>query len=120
MNYQKLRYEKKRQSILDSKAKFQEKELLAATLKSDDFYQTREWLEFRIQVLARFESRCFACGVTPSDGAVIHVDHIKPRYLYPELAFRMSNMQLLCRDCNFGKGLNKVRGFKPILRRAAG
>lgn len=35
----------------------------------------------------------------------MHVDHIKPFSRYPELAMKLSNLQLLCEDCNQGKGV---------------
>ncbi len=34
----------------------------------------------------------------------MHVDHIKPRRKYPELALSRSNLQVLCNLCNHGKG----------------
>ena len=48
--------------------------------------------------------RCQACGASPSDGAVLNVDHIQPRLLFPELALHLENLQVLCGDCNEGKG----------------
>ncbi|RYZ77711.1 MAG: hypothetical protein EOP05_00795 [Proteobacteria bacterium] len=33
----------------------------------------------------------------------MHVDHIKPRSKYPHLELEFSNLQVLCRQCNFGK-----------------
>lgn len=44
------------------------------------------------------------CGATPATGAVMNVDHIKPRKLYPHLALDVDNLQILCSDCNHGKG----------------
>ena len=34
----------------------------------------------------------------------IHVDHIKPRKLFPHLALDVNNLQILCHECNHGKG----------------
>ena len=34
----------------------------------------------------------------------MHVDHIKPRKLYPALALDVNNLQILCEVCNHGKG----------------
>ncbi|WP_207819329.1 HNH endonuclease signature motif containing protein [Parashewanella curva] len=46
---------------------------------------------------------CRDCGVTYESGAPLHVGHIKPRSRYPELALELSNLQILCSECNIGK-----------------
>ena len=55
-------------------------------------------------VLKSRGARCECCGATPADGVRMHVDHIKPRRKYPELALTESNLQVLCEECNHGKG----------------
>lgn len=65
-----------------------------------DFYTTKRWLALRYDALKRSDGRCELCGSSDS----LHVDHIKPRSLFPELAYEPTNLQVLCRDCNFGKG----------------
>ena len=76
------------------------------------FYSSNEWRTLRYETLrqAEMENRhnggaaCRLCGRTKwGDGASLHVDHIKPRFLYPELALSPSNLQVLCEDCNKGK-----------------
>jgi 5-methylcytosine-specific restriction endonuclease McrA len=44
------------------------------------------------------------CGASPKDGIRVHVDHIKPRRDFPELALTFDNLQVLCEVCNHGKG----------------
>jgi len=45
------------------------------------------------------------CGKSKhKDDAILHVDHIKPRSKYPDLALELKNLQVLCEDCNIGKG----------------
>lgn len=34
----------------------------------------------------------------------MHVDHIKPVCTHPELCLDPENLQVLCDDCNLGKG----------------
>ena len=68
-----------------------------------DFYRTKAWRELRLKVLLASNSSCQICGNTSQRGAILHVDHIKPRSLYPELALEESNLQVLCEDCNIGK-----------------
>jgi len=70
-----------------------------------EFYSTREWRELRWQVLTEKGAVCCVCGATPkSSGQPVHVDHIKPRYHFPALELVRSNLQVLCADCNIGKG----------------
>ena len=50
------------------------------------------------------DGRCECCGRGRNDGIILHVDHIKPRKKYPELALDPKNLQVLCNECNHGKG----------------
>lgn len=71
---------------------------------TDDFLSTYQWRRLRMEVLIEQGRRCQCCGATPDNGVVMHVDHIKPRRLFPELALEKSNLQVLCEVCNHGKG----------------
>ena len=71
---------------------------------SDAFLQSYEWRRVRMVVLKNFGARCQCCGATPADGIKIHVDHIKPRRMFPHLALDVDNLQVLCEVCNHGKG----------------
>lgn len=75
-----------------------------------NFYSTKAWRELRISVLMASGSKCKICGDTSEKGAKMHVDHIKPRSLHPELALEESNLQVLCEDCNIGKSTNDFSG----------
>lgn len=66
----------------------------------DTFYTTRRWLMLRYEVLQENGAVCSMCGSTQKP---MHVDHIRPRSKYPELALEKSNLQVLCKDCNLGK-----------------
>lgn len=72
-----------------------------ATYKS--FYETDEWRRVRYAALRLHGGKCCLCGATAHQGAVLHVDHIKPRSLHPELELDVNNLQVLCADCNLGK-----------------
>lgn len=76
------------------------KEIRAFTDKN--FYRTREWRELRLAVL-EVNRKCRLCGRTPMDGIKLHIDHIKPRSLYPELSLSIHNLQVLCDECNTSK-----------------
>lgn len=71
---------------------------------SDDFLWSYEWRRIRMVVLKQHGARCQCCGASAKDGVRIHVDHVKPRKLFPELALDTANLQVLCEVCNHGKG----------------
>lgn len=68
-----------------------------------DFYNSGRWRQLRYKALSTQERRCACCGASPEHGATLHVDHIKPRSTHPELSLDISNLQILCSDCNLGK-----------------
>jgi len=70
-----------------------------------EFYSTQEWRSLRWRVLMECGAVCCVCGATKeTSGRPLHVDHIKPRYKFPALELVRSNLQVLCEDCNLGKG----------------
>lgn len=75
-----------------------------AWVNSDDFLRSFQWRQVRMVVLKRDGRKCACCNATAADGVRIHVDHIKPRRKYPELALDEDNLQVLCEECNHGKG----------------
>ena len=72
--------------------------------KSNAFLSSKAWMRLRYQAIKKHGSQCQACGATPKTGAVLNVDHILPRSLFPERALQLSNLQVLCSQCNEGKG----------------
>lgn len=79
----------------------------------DPFLDSYEWRSLRMRVIKKFGRRCQCCGATPEDGIKIHVDHIKPRKTHPELALAEDNLQVLCEDCNHGKGNWDSTDWRP-------
>lgn len=77
-----------------------------ATLRApaSTFYRSDEWRSVRYQALKRSNGSCECCGQAGARYAPLHVDHVKPRSRYPELALTLSNLQVLCEACNVGKG----------------
>lgn len=71
---------------------------------ADAFLASFQWRQLRMKVLKHYGRRCMCCGASPDSGAVMHVDHIKPRRLFPKLALDFGNLQVLCHECNHGKG----------------
>ncbi len=68
------------------------------------FLRSYEWRRVRMAAIKKYGAKCMCCGASPASGAVIQVDHIKPRRLYPQLALDLDNLQILCAECNHGKG----------------
>lgn len=63
-------------------------------------YGDKKWLRLRYEVFRRDGKKCALCGATGR----LHVDHIKPKWNYPELKYNLNNLQVLCEECNLGKG----------------
>jgi len=71
---------------------------------TNEFLSTYQWRKVRMEALKKYGPKCMCCGATPATGAVMNVDHIKPRKLFPSLALDINNLQVLCHECNHGKG----------------
>lgn len=74
---------------------------------ADAFYRSHAWRRLRVDALEGNRGRygqltCECCLTTAT--AQWHVDHVRPRSTHPELALEASNLQVLCQDCNLGKG----------------
>ncbi len=76
-----------------------------------NFYSTQAWRAARFAALKRCDGRCQLCGARAGKYA-LHVDHIKPRSLYPARALDPENLQVLCRDCNLGKSNKDVTDWR--------
>ena len=74
------------------------------SVMKDEFLDSYEWRKIRMVALKKYGRKCQCCGATPATGAIMNVDHIKPRRIYPELALDIDNLQILCHECNHGKG----------------
>lgn len=68
------------------------------------FYASNAWKQLRYLFLRNSEGRCSCCGISAAHGAVMHVDHIVPRWKSPDRELDITNLQCLCADCNKGKG----------------
>ena len=79
------------------------------------FYASWDWKKKRMEALLLHGHRCQSCGAAPSNLRSIRlvVDHIKPIRKYWELRLELSNLQVLCDDCNMGKGHWLEADFRP-------
>ncbi len=85
----------------------------------DDFYKSDKWRSLRYKALSLNDGCCVLCGRSKAKhGVVLHVDHIKPRSKHPELELELSNLQILCEDCNLGKSnRDRTDWRKPVKRK---
>ncbi len=75
------------------------------------FYLSGAWKSLRVRALRNGGHFCRYCGRKPP-AVILHVDHIKPRSKFPELELVLENLQVLCADCNEGKGDFYEEGVK--------
>lgn len=77
-------------------------------------YQSPQWRKLRRRVFRRYGLRCMKCRAKHG----LEVDHIIPASIRPELALKMSNLQILCgtkaNSCNQKKSDNDCRDYRPI------
>jgi len=78
----------------------------------EGFYKSDQWRRLRYRVLLTASGACQACGARPSVGKALHVDHIMPVSRFPELALDERNLQVLCEDCNLGKGAHDMTDWR--------
>lgn len=75
------------------------------------FMKSDDWKLLRFSVLRKYGYKCMACHKKNTE---LHVDHIKPVSIYPELARDINNLQVLCKDCNIGKSNLYEDDLRPL------
>jgi len=78
-----------------------------------EFLTSYAWRTLRMQALKLYGAVCMCCGDSPQNGAVMNVDHIKPRKHFPNLALDIANLQILCGACNQGKANWDETDWRP-------
>ena len=94
---------KKKKTNNQLSQEWQQSKIRGIHTSTDAFLLTYEWRKVRMEALKKYGARCQCCGATPSHGAVMNVDHIKPRSRFPALELDIENLQVLCEACNIGK-----------------
>lgn len=90
--------------------KAKQKQKAPSVSSKDQFYKSWEWRTIRMEVLKEHGRACQCCGAEPGmktasgDPVRICVDHIKPLSKFWHLRLDRSNLQVLCDECNQGKG----------------
>jgi hypothetical protein len=77
------------------------------------FYSSEEWARLRYETLKKSDGQCECCGARGNEGRVLVVDHIVP--LSKDWSRRLdpTNLQVLCRRCNWGKGGRDWTDWRP-------
>jgi 5-methylcytosine-specific restriction endonuclease McrA len=79
----------------------------------DAFYKSWEWSRLSYEVKVERGRACECCGAKPPK-VVIHTDHVKPIRFFWHLRLDKSNLQILCEDCNRGKGSHDMTDFRIL------
>jgi hypothetical protein len=82
--------------------------------KVEKFYASFEWRRLRYLVLKNYGAMCMLCNKTDT---MLHVDHIKPLRKYWELRLVYKNLQVLCEECNHGKGSWDETDWRPLSKK---
>ena len=67
------------------------------------------WRYLRKKIFEIQGDRCLCCGIKSEK---MHVDHIRPKSLYPHLEFMIDNLQVLCPDCNRAKSFKDQTDYR--------
>lgn len=81
---------------------------LPDTRKRTGERRTARWARLSAR-LRRMQPFCTACGSRDD----LTVDHVVPLAARPDLAYRIDNLQVLCRKCNSRKGTRETLGGDP-------
>lgn len=69
-----------------------------------EFYKTPEWRKLAYETKKEMGRQCQCCGARAATGVRIVSDHIRPARYYWHLRLTRTNVQVLCEECNLGKG----------------
>lgn len=77
------------------------------------FYKSYDWRRVRYDILRANDGRCELCGRGKHNGIILNIDHIKPLRLNWHLRLSPLNLQVLCNECNHGKGNRDTTDWRP-------
>lgn len=109
-NRNERRMERKRRSQQTISQQAKKIRALKQGRTENGFYEKTEWRDLRYRVLRHWGRTCMLCGATRCE---LHVDHIKPRSKFPDIALEFDNLQVLCRPCNMGKSNKDETDWRP-------
>lgn len=79
----------------------------------DNFYKTPEWKYLRRCAFLIYGRECHCCYSEGSKQHPLHIDHIKPKSLFPQLCLDITNLQVLCEECNMLKSNIIFEDYRP-------
>jgi 5-methylcytosine-specific restriction endonuclease McrA len=89
--------------------KFQERKRISDNRKRfSGAFVFSEWRRLRNMAFKAYGRKCLSCGALEN----LHIDHIKPKSKFPELALCFDNLQVLCGPCNSRKGNRTEQDFR--------
>lgn len=100
-------------------SKRREEMYIPSKAEKDEFYRSWDWSTLRTKTIKKFGRVCMCCGAVPGDLTVgggrvrIVVDHIKPIHHHWYLRLDPENLQVLCNECNMGKGAWDETDHRP-------
>jgi hypothetical protein len=75
------------------------------------FYMSWEWKRLSYDIKLQRGRKCECCGAQAPQVKII-TDHIKPLRHHWHLRLKPENLQVLCDDCNMGKGSRDESDFR--------
>lgn len=75
------------------------------------FYASWEWKRLSYDIKLERGRKCECCGAKAPDVRIV-TDHVKPLRHYWHLRLDVMNLQVLCEDCNMGKGSRDESDFR--------
>jgi len=78
-----------------------------------DFYDSNAWKVMRVVVFGYWGHCCLRCGSFDD----LHIDHVVPRSIAPELEMEFDNLQVLCESCNLEKSNKNSNDYRDQARR---
>ena len=79
------------------------------------FYVSFQWRQARYTILKKSAGCCMLCN---RNDLPLHVDHIKPLRKYWHLRLNLDNLQVLCEECNHGKGNWDESDWRPQAKKS--
>lgn len=78
--------------------------------RDKNLYLSDQWKSLRRKVLAIYGNDCMCCPKTNIKSP--HIDHIKPSSKFPNLAYDIMNLQVLCEECNLDKSNIRTTDYR--------